>query len=438
KILEATAQSSSSTSADDEKTTINNVITALPGLEGFPPDHSAWSLPPQSLNEFRASNIRSAMEGKLFPNENARNRLHRKVHGMGFVEMGKVMRDMWAGIDGFTKEVFCELADVGRVGYRKRLADFKEQEGTVAVAMQPSAGSDEKKAQQSQARAKAMQQVKRIYSPKSAASRADAAVRGPVVVKIDETPKAGEKPSVLCLISPQPSQATLSGTNAPTGASNSNDRNSSSCLGLLGPLAMPPRNCAGRRVSCDTPAMGNIELQRLLQNTMAMIPAPPLFQSEVPSSNVSQSIGLNVESPAMGNNEFQHLLHNSMAMIPPPPLFQSSHVSHSIGQSNTEESGCPKIVSSSSNLSSNSNSLDSWPQTVLSSQEGEDVSTEDFLDLIGTLSKALDNGSDNTIRKPSMIFGKPIHDVHNSMHPINSIHPLPENCEMNNPRARMA
>eukprot|EP00585_Thalassiosira_rotula_P004918 CAMPEP_0196148366 /NCGR_PEP_ID=MMETSP0910-20130528/27577_1 /TAXON_ID=49265 /ORGANISM="Thalassiosira rotula, Strain GSO102" /LENGTH=519 /DNA_ID=CAMNT_0041411049 /DNA_START=18 /DNA_END=1577 /DNA_ORIENTATION=- len=65
------------------------------------------------------------MEGKLFPNENARNRLHRKVHGMGFVEMGKTMRDMWGNIDEVTKEVFCELADVGRVRYRNLMEEYK-------------------------------------------------------------------------------------------------------------------------------------------------------------------------------------------------------------------------------------------------------------------------------------------------------------------------
>lgn len=55
------------------------------------------------------------MEGKIFPNENARNRLHRKVHGIGFVEMGKVMRETWSELDVFSKGVFDELAEIGRV-----------------------------------------------------------------------------------------------------------------------------------------------------------------------------------------------------------------------------------------------------------------------------------------------------------------------------------
>lgn len=39
--------------------------------------------------------------------------------------MGKIMREMWANIDGFTKTVFNELADVGRMRYRTLMAEYK-------------------------------------------------------------------------------------------------------------------------------------------------------------------------------------------------------------------------------------------------------------------------------------------------------------------------
>ncbi|EJK69736.1 hypothetical protein THAOC_08975, partial [Thalassiosira oceanica] len=56
------------------------------------------------------------------------NRLHRKVHGIGFVEMGKVMRETWSELDVFSKGVFDELAEIGRVRYRGLVAEYKRNE----------------------------------------------------------------------------------------------------------------------------------------------------------------------------------------------------------------------------------------------------------------------------------------------------------------------
>ena len=85
----------------------------MPGLEQTPTQIVA-SLSAEQIKEVRSLAIRNALEGKIFPNENARNRLHRKVHGIGFVEMGKVMRETWSELDGFSKGVFDELAEIGR------------------------------------------------------------------------------------------------------------------------------------------------------------------------------------------------------------------------------------------------------------------------------------------------------------------------------------
>lgn len=89
KILEATAHLNCNDGDDHDDdgskaAIIRDVIAAMPGLEGVRPDHeSLRGLSPQAVDELRATTIRREMEGKLFPNENARNRVHRKVHGMG-------------------------------------------------------------------------------------------------------------------------------------------------------------------------------------------------------------------------------------------------------------------------------------------------------------------------------------------------------------------
>ena len=97
KILEATSNFNDDTTSnnDDSKSiVIKNIIMCLPGLESIP-RHDTMYLPKESIDELRASKIRLVMTGdKLLPNENTRSRLHRKLHGMGFVEMGTIMREV--------------------------------------------------------------------------------------------------------------------------------------------------------------------------------------------------------------------------------------------------------------------------------------------------------------------------------------------------------
>lgn len=115
---------SNATTGIDFESTIRNIIAALPGLEGIPSDHVIWTLSPANINELRASNIRIAMEGKLFPSEIKRK--HRKVHvhGLGLFGMNKIMNEMWARVDGFTKQVFGELFDVGNIRYHRLLVEY--------------------------------------------------------------------------------------------------------------------------------------------------------------------------------------------------------------------------------------------------------------------------------------------------------------------------
>ena len=109
----------------DNEAIIRSVLATPPGLEGVPPASPLLCLPVARLNEFRVAAIRNAMQGKLFANENAQTRVHCKVHGIGFVEMGKMMRQTWGQADKLTKEVFNELADVGRLRYKRLVAEYK-------------------------------------------------------------------------------------------------------------------------------------------------------------------------------------------------------------------------------------------------------------------------------------------------------------------------
>ena len=122
KILEATSNYDNETTSinDDSKSiVIKNIIMCLPGLESIP-RHDTMYLSKESIDELRASKIRLVMTGdKLLPNENTRSRLHRKLHGMGFVEMGTIMRQVSyvellgvGGVDGISYMLLLSLCIV--------------------------------------------------------------------------------------------------------------------------------------------------------------------------------------------------------------------------------------------------------------------------------------------------------------------------------------
>ena len=85
-LAQSTSGLSDEQARAEEARTIAAVLAAVPGMEGGPPDHVLWSASAEELNELRGATIRREMEGKLLPNDRARERQHRKVHGMGFVE----------------------------------------------------------------------------------------------------------------------------------------------------------------------------------------------------------------------------------------------------------------------------------------------------------------------------------------------------------------
>jgi len=108
KVMELTAYLSSAVGKHtsfkmDEATLIRNIIMCVPGLENTT-DTELSSLSQTEINNLRSSKICSVMTGdKLFPNENKRDRVHKRSHGLGFVEMCTITRDAWNSIDQFIK-----------------------------------------------------------------------------------------------------------------------------------------------------------------------------------------------------------------------------------------------------------------------------------------------------------------------------------------------
>ena len=97
----------------DEATLIRNIMMCVPGLENTN-DTELSSLSQTEINNLRSSKICSVLTGdKLFPNENRRDRVHKRSHGLGFVEMCSITRDAWNSIDMFSKAgkiLICHVA----------------------------------------------------------------------------------------------------------------------------------------------------------------------------------------------------------------------------------------------------------------------------------------------------------------------------------------
>ena len=125
----------------------------------------------------------------------------------------------------------------------------------------------------------------------------------------------------------------------------------------------------------------------------------------------------------------------SMPQKAPPGLI-SLWKSLSTSLSSTEYSN----YSNPAPTMSSSNSQGDHQDELTTAPSQEEVSTSDFLQLIGTLEEAIDhhtathnNHSKMITDVDNLVFGKPVHDVQ-----MMNIQPLPASYELNNARARMA
>ena len=377
---------------------------------------------------------------------------------MGFVEMGRIMRDMWAGIDGFTKDIFCELADVGRVRYHTLLAEYKkglgENDGSSSTPKKKKVKSSAaekvkalnkakkmatKKVESASVekvtkanRAEAVEQVKKMYNPKASTSSFSSGAPSSssgvssAVHQIVETPKVQEKPSVMSFISPVPSQANL-----PRFVQN-NTTVLSANNGVVRPSVFEdtvtysvPTMAAGMHhrhaLAPQEPKYG----RRVSTSELSITSAAGMANSTASTPSLTE-LNAHMRAYQEVNQDFRSLLQNAML---PLPLYNQEMNSNTM-----------MVPSSSSSINDECNMM--FPE-IPSSSSCDDIAeedAEDFLDFLGKIDDALDNNDIdhgdtmmcNAIKRPSMIFGKPIHDV------ATSSYPLPADYELNNARARMA
>ncbi|KAL7553438.1 hypothetical protein ACHAWF_016715 [Thalassiosira exigua] len=327
-----------SSSADAEAAAIDGILRATPGLEGHPPHHPVWTLAPQQVDEYRGAVIRREMEGKIFPNENARNRLHRKVHGMGFVEMGRVMRDAWASVDGFTKELFCELAEVGRARYRTLLAEYKG-----AKLLGGGAKAAEEKRRDSQ-----------VEGGTQASAAAAVAATAAGLPEPQVTPGPGSKPNALCgMVTPGaglsfPSLQTSSGNkvSVPTSTGSAAAAKQHACMRRVSTASLhmdldmsePPPLCApafgqSRRVSMVRSVTGSFNggsisgpstVDRRASMVGSFGEASSRRASVASSMTMTPSSAMSLDPPSSMALGAKPAVNRDLlcSLIPPPPLGQ--------------------------------------------------------------------------------------------------------------------
>lgn len=272
------------------------------------------------------------------------------------------------------------------------------------------------------------------------------------MISIEEvTPKPAKKPNVRAFITPVASIKVQANFARPLSVGNNMNPygygSHASGRPTLEPLSLsvatkdfgPPKTSSPRferRVSTDLLDLG---LDRS---------APSASSTRAPTPS---SVNSNAIYQKVFRNDFQSLLMKNS--LPPPPMFHQllapvPQVSMSHGNINAGgvSSGrgttCRDIITPGS--ASPTNNQDG----VSDDEERQaEVCAQDFIKLIDMMDDTIDKdqptppGMDSVMtwasgqgngRRPSMIFGKPMHDV--QMHPM----PCLDTCELNNARARMA
>ena len=475
KVLEAIANFDDSTTDTDESAIIRSIITCLPGLEDHTissSEQEEFSSDDDALNSIRGSIIRDVMKGRIFPNENARFRLHRKVHGMGFVEMGAIMRKMWSNVDEYSKLLFNELADLGRVRYRKLLTEYKYNEEKIArstllkevdeasAAVEEhrlqlqSCTSNESTAYHHHPELQVVQVVKPTPLKRTSCSQDDVPQESPFEV----TPQVVTKPHVMVpFVTPPPDTFTASSRISIQHKQNQH---------YHPPLAHRPSPDTTSGSHCEVPEGSN-----LFEQMEPLSIVPTTFHHQGSDSNNSctkrrrvsdnyimgpfdhgddTSYATGMMDSTQYFEEFQASLTGS---IPPPPLFKT-----------TGKNG------HHSRVSSDSSAVTEAPvPPSIEARESVTISAQDFINLIGKLDEVHQGHEHNDhplFSAPSpplsstmcnmeevddensmtMIFGMPIHDVQ-----MTQVEKSPRSermilsgggggccLELNNSRARMA
>eukprot|EP00581_Thalassiosira_minuscula_P032732 CAMPEP_0183784910 /NCGR_PEP_ID=MMETSP0739-20130205/66231_1 /TAXON_ID=385413 /ORGANISM="Thalassiosira miniscula, Strain CCMP1093" /LENGTH=556 /DNA_ID=CAMNT_0026028901 /DNA_START=69 /DNA_END=1739 /DNA_ORIENTATION=- len=111
---------------------VNQLIHATPGLEDYLP--VLETLPPEEAKKLIRTEIRGALEGKLFPKDvRTRNRFPPHAIFANSEDMTKKMSDLWKSLDAYSKSVFQELAGEGRKIYQERVAEHNSKCASIAT-----------------------------------------------------------------------------------------------------------------------------------------------------------------------------------------------------------------------------------------------------------------------------------------------------------------
>jgi len=116
----------------DSTESINQLIAATPGLEGYL--SVANTLSPDEEMKLLRNEIRSTLKGNLFPKDvKTRTRYPHHAAFANSADMTKRMSGLWKSIDGYCKLVFEELAKEGRKMYKERVAEYKSKSTNITM-----------------------------------------------------------------------------------------------------------------------------------------------------------------------------------------------------------------------------------------------------------------------------------------------------------------
>ena len=312
---------------------------------------------------------------------------------------------MWANADDHTKKVFCDLADLGRVKYRVRLAEWKEREDLITAnggnrGGQEDQGKGKKKTSSKKGPTKRQSQDSQAYH---AATTAAAAASSTEV-----TPQVAAKPFLpfpfavsTPLLHKQSIPSTFVGQHSITPSFNAN---------------------YAERAYFAQAAMEAAVLASATSSSYEPLSIPTETTKKARTHDYERRVS--VDANTVISNEMElYLRSNTGQMIPPPPLFlQERSPPHRLVSSNSFSSD--QEVTPSSSIEREDEDM---PQDL-------DVSAQDFMDLIAHLDSSTESNPE--VKKSSQVFGKPMFDVETMSPNIGSLLPSREEEEV--VTARMA
>jgi len=283
---------------------------------------------------------------------------------------------MWANADDHTKKVFCDLADLGRVTYRIRLAEWKEREDLITANGGNRSGQDD------QEKGKKTSSSKKKGSTKRQSRDSQAYCASTTAASSDVTPQVAPKPFLQFpfaastpLLHKPSIPSSFVGQHSITPSFNANDAERAYFAQAAMEAAMASAAYSFEPLS-----------------------VPTVTTKKVRTHEYERRVSVDTNTVISNEMEQLYLRSNMGQMIPPPPLFvQESSPPHRLVSSNSFSSD--QEVTPSSSIERE----DEMPQDL-------DVSAQDFMDLIAHLESSTESNPE-VKKESSQVFGKPMFDV---------------------------